>query len=49
MPTVAVRVLVAALVVVASGLALHMAWEELMGPIAPAKAQTQDLYDCYTG
>ena len=48
MPAVVVRVLVVALVVVASGLALHMAWEELMEPIAPAHAQAQD-YDCYNG
>jgi hypothetical protein len=48
MPPVVVRVLVVTLVVVASGLALHMAWEELMGPIAPPKVQAQD-YDCYNG
>jgi hypothetical protein len=48
MPSVVVRMLVVALVV-ASGFALRLAWEELMGPIAPAQAQEEDLYDCYTG
>ena len=42
----ALRILVAVTLVLASGFTLRMAWEEMAYPTTPAQAQTRDLYDC---